>query len=184
MPADFSIRSSDEKLLAALAEAIFSCVIEDARNNYLGGTGGLFHKWKSNCSLDSSVCIDIISESEVVNSARRRLDSFDLVQSSHVAGKAKNGWWPAPKSERLAKIGGPDFMLWASEFVYTYKLQIDAKAFKNTKLGGHHVLANNKGEVLLSHAQMVHYYSLLVLDVYITCCHSYLLYAILHLPNL
>ncbi|BAS76602.1 uncharacterized protein [Oryza sativa Japonica Group] len=164
VPADFSIRSSDEKLLAALAEAIFSCVIEDARNNYLGGTGGLFHKWKSNCSLDSSVCIDIISESEVVNSARRRLDSFDLVQSSHVAGKAKNGWWPAPKSERLVKIGGPDFMLWASEFVYTYKLQIDAKAFKNTKLGGHHVLANNKGEVLLSHAQMVELAN--ILDMY------------------
>uniref|UniRef100_A0A0D3EZN3 Uncharacterized protein n=1 Tax=Oryza barthii TaxID=65489 RepID=A0A0D3EZN3_9ORYZ len=164
VPADFSIRSSDEKLLAALAEAIFSCVIEDARNNYLGGTGGLFHKWKSNCSLDSSVCIDIISESEVVNSARRRLDSFDLVQSSHVAGKAKNGWWPAPKSERLAKIGGPDFMLWASEFVYTYKLQIDAKAFKNTKLGGHHELANNKGEVLLSHAQMVELAN--ILDMY------------------
>ncbi|KAF0934412.1 hypothetical protein E2562_025024, partial [Oryza meyeriana var. granulata] len=162
--ADFSIRSSDEELLSALAEAIFSCVIEDARKNYLGGTGGLFHKWKSNCSLDSSVCIHRISEAEVVNSARRYLESFDLVQSSHVAGKAKNGWWPAPKSERLVKIGGPDFMLWGSEFVYTYKLQIDAKAFKNTELGGHHELANNKWEVLLAHSQMVELAN--ILDMY------------------
>ncbi|XP_015688422.2 uncharacterized protein LOC102700965 isoform X2 [Oryza brachyantha] len=162
--ADFSIRSSDEKLLSALAEAIFSCVIEDARKDYLGSTGNLFHKWKLNCSLDSSVCIHRISEAEVANSARRCLESFDLAQSSHVAGKAKNGWWPALKFDRLAKIGGPDFMFWASEFVCAYKLQIDAKAFKNTELRGHHELANNKWEVLLAHSQMVELAN--ILDMY------------------
>uniref|UniRef100_A0A0D9VB73 Uncharacterized protein n=1 Tax=Leersia perrieri TaxID=77586 RepID=A0A0D9VB73_9ORYZ len=162
--ADFSIRSSDEKLLSSLAEAIFSCVTEDARNNYLGGTGGLFHKWNSNCSLDSSVCIHRISETEAVHRAKRFLESFDLAQYSQVADKAKDGWWPAPKSERLAKIGGHDFMLWASEFVYTYKLQIDAKAFNNTELGGRHELANNKWEVLLSHSQMVELAN--ILDMY------------------
>ncbi|KAG8076470.1 hypothetical protein GUJ93_ZPchr0006g44707 [Zizania palustris] len=162
--ADFSISSSDEKLISALAEAIFSCITEDARNNYLGGTGDLFQKRKLNCSLGSSVCIHRISEAEVVNNARRCLKSFHLVKFSHVAGKAKNGWWPAPKFERLGKIGGPDFMLWASEFVYTYKLQINAKAFKNTDLGGRHELANDKWEVLLAHFQMVELGN--VLDMY------------------
>lgn len=37
VPVDFSISSSDEKLLFALAEAIFSNVIEDAGKNYHGG---------------------------------------------------------------------------------------------------------------------------------------------------
>ncbi|XP_047078910.1 uncharacterized protein LOC124689418 [Lolium rigidum] len=90
VPVDFSISSSDGKLLSALAEAIFSCVIEE--------------------------------------------------------------------------IGGPDFVLWAHEFIPSYKLQINAAAFKNTELKGCHELTNNRREVLVSHFQLAELGN--VLDMY------------------
>nr|XP_051221183.1 uncharacterized protein LOC127339362 [Lolium perenne] len=90
VPVDFSISSSDGKLLSALAEAIFSCVIEE--------------------------------------------------------------------------IGGPDFVLLAHEFIPSYKLQINAAAFKNTELKGCHELANNRQEVLVSHFQLAELGN--VLDMY------------------
>lgn len=85
---DFSISSSDGKLLSALAEAIFSCVIEDTEKSYLGGTGGFFQTQKLNCSSDSTVCIHRISEAEVANNARRCLESFNLTKSSHEVGRS------------------------------------------------------------------------------------------------
>lgn len=153
---DFSISSSDGKLLSALAEAIFSCVIEDTEKSYFGGTGGFFQTQKLNCSSDSTVCIHRISEAEVANNARRCLESFNLTKSSHEVGRSKNAWWPALKYGRLAEIGGPDFILWAHEFVPSYKLQINASAFKNTKLEGCHELVNNTWEVPVSHFQLVY----------------------------
>ncbi|VAI52965.1 unnamed protein product [Triticum turgidum subsp. durum] len=155
VPVDFSISSSDGKLLSSLAEAIFSCVIEDTEKSYLGGTGGLFQTQKLNCSSDSTVCIHRISEAEVASNARRCLESFNLTKSSHQVGTSKNAWWPAPKYGRLAEIGGPDFVLWAHEFVPSYKLQINANAFENTKLEGCHELVNNRWEVPISHFQLV-----------------------------
>jgi hypothetical protein len=165
VPVDFSISSSDGKLLSALAEAILSCVIEDTEKNYLGGTGGLFQIRKPNCSSDSTVCIHRIAEAEVANNARRCLERFDLAKSSHEVGKPKSAWWPAPKYGSLEEIGGPDFVLWAHEFIPSYKLQINAAAFKNTELKGCHELTNNRREVLVSHFQLVHGYSLPVLSV-------------------
>ncbi|KAI4963206.1 hypothetical protein ZWY2020_016989 [Hordeum vulgare] len=125
VPVDFSISSSDAKLLSALAEAIFSCVIEDTEKSYLG------------------------AQAVVANNARRCLESFNLTKSSHEVGRSKNAWWPAPKYGRLAEIGGPDFILWAHEFVPSYKLHVNANAFENTKLDGCHELANNRWEVEL-----------------------------------
>lgn len=164
VPVDFSISSSDGKLLSALTEAIFSCVVEDVEKNFLGRTGSLFQMRKLNCSYDSTVCIHRISEAEIANNARRCLESFNLVKSSHEVGIAKKAWWPAPKYERLADIGGPDFILWAHEFVPSYKLQINAKAFEDTKLAGWHELANNRQEILISHIQLVELGN--VLDMY------------------
>ncbi|RLN09154.1 hypothetical protein C2845_PM11G12020 [Panicum miliaceum] len=151
---DFSIISSDEKLLASLAEAIFSCVIQDASNNQLVGTGGLFQKQQLNCSIDSSVCIHKISEAEIVRSAIKCLESFDLMKSPQNVCKTKNGWWPAPNYESLEKIGGHEFVLWANEYIPTYRLQIKAKAFENTYLEGRHELESNRWEVLLTHSQL------------------------------
>jgi len=161
---DFSVISSDEKLLGSLAEAIFSCVIQDASKNHLGATGGLFHKQQLNCSIDSSVCIHKISEEEIVRSAKRCLDSFHLMKSPQNARKTKNGWWPAPNYESLVKIGGHEFALWANEYVPTYKLQIKAKAFENTYLEGRHESESNRWEVLLTHSQLVELGS--VIDMY------------------
>ena len=162
---DFSINSSDGKLLSALAEAIFSCLIEDTEKNYLGGTAGLFQKRKPNCSSDYTVYIHRNSEAEVANNAKRYLERYKLAKSSHEVGKPKNAWWPAPKYGSLEEIGGPDFILWAHEYTPSYKLQINTKAFLNAKAEGCHELANNRLEVLISHFQLVHGYSLTILDV-------------------
>ncbi|KAL6629699.1 hypothetical protein ACP70R_029464 [Stipagrostis hirtigluma subsp. patula] len=164
VPANFSFSSSDEKLLSSLAEAIFSCVTEDAEKNYLGPTDSLFQKRQLNCSTDSSVCIHRISEAELVRNAKGYLESFNLPESSYEVCKAKNGWWPAPSYERLVKMGGPEFMHWANEHIPSYKLQINAKAFEDTNLEGCHELANNRWEVLLSHFQLAELGN--VLDMY------------------
>mgnify|MGYP006965945835 CR=1 FL=1 len=73
--------------------------------------------------------------------------------------KTKNGWWPTPNYESLVKIGGPEFVLWANEYIPTYNLQINAKAFNNTNLEGRHELESNKWGVLLTHSQLVYCYS-------------------------
>ncbi|KAL6848498.1 hypothetical protein ACP4OV_021792 [Aristida adscensionis] len=160
----FIISSSDEKLLPSLAEAIFSCVIEDAGKNYLG-PGSSLQKRQLNCSTDSSVCVHRLFEAEVVRTAKRCLKSFNLLQSSsHKASKAKNEWWPAPNYQSLVKMGGPEFVLWASEYIPTYKVQINAKAFENTNFEGCHELANNRWEILLAHLQLVELGN--VLDMY------------------
>ncbi|RCV04495.1 hypothetical protein SETIT_1G006200v2 [Setaria italica] len=151
---DFSVISSDEKLLASLAEAIFSCAIEDASNNHIGGTGSLFQKLQFNCSIDTSVCIHKISEAEIVRNAKRCLENFSLTKSPQNMQKTKNGWWPAPNYDSLVKIGGLEFVLWANEYIPTYKLQINAKAFENTNLEGRHELQSNRWEVLLTHSQL------------------------------
>ncbi|TVU33696.1 hypothetical protein EJB05_25529, partial [Eragrostis curvula] len=162
---DFSISSSDEKFLSSLAEAIFSCVIEDARNDYLGGTkGSSFQKRQLSCSIDSSVCIHRISEAEVVKNAKKCLESFNLAKSSNKVHKSKNGWWSAPNYESLAKLGGTEFVLWVNEYIPTYKLQINVKAFDNMILEGRHELENACWEVLLSHFQLAELGN--VLDMY------------------
>ena len=159
---DCSISSSDGKLLSSLAEAIFSCVIEDARKNHLGGVGSLFQKQQLNCSMDSSVCIHRISEAEIVKNAKRCLETFSLMKSSHEVHKTKNGWWPPPNYESLVKIGGPELVLWTNEHIPTYNLQINANILENSNLEGEglYELESNRREVLLTHSQLVHCYSL------------------------
>ncbi|KAF8642888.1 hypothetical protein HU200_067033 [Digitaria exilis] len=151
---DFSVISSDENLLDSLAEAIFSCVIEDASNNHLGGMGSLFQKRQFNCSTDSSVCIHKISEAEMVRNAKRCLESFNLMKSPPNVCKTKNAWWPRPNYESLVKIGGPEFVLWANDYIAAYKMQINAKSFGNTNLEGRHELESNRWEVLLTQSQL------------------------------
>lgn len=158
---DCSFSSSDGKFLSSLAEAIFSCVIEDARKNHLGGVRSLFQKGQLNCSLDSSVCIHRISEEEVVKKAKRCLEIVSLMKSSDEIHETKNGWWPPPHYECLMKIGGPELVLWANEYIPTYKLQINANTLESSNHEGLHELESNRWEVLLSHSQMVHCYSLL-----------------------
>ncbi|KAK3151942.1 hypothetical protein QOZ80_2BG0152380 [Eleusine coracana subsp. coracana] len=161
---DFSISSSDEKLLSSLAEAIFSCAIEDASKDFLGVTGSLLQKRQLSCSTDFSVCIHKISEAEVVKNAKKCLESFNLVKSSHEVHKSKNGWWSAHNYESLVKLGGPEFVLWVNEYIPSYKLQISVNAFRNTNLEGYHELLNSRWEVFLSHFQLAELGS--VLDMY------------------
>jgi hypothetical protein len=154
---DFSISSSDEKLLSSLAEAIFSCATEDATKDFLGDKGSSSQKRQLSCSTDSSVSIQRIPEAQVVNNAKKCLESFNLVKPSHqVYNKSKNGWWPTPNYESLQKLGGPDFVHWVNEYIPSYKLQINVDVFRKTNLQGRHELANSRWEVFLSHFQLVH----------------------------
>ncbi|KAG0531247.1 hypothetical protein BDA96_04G007100 [Sorghum bicolor] len=161
---DCSISSSNGKLLSSLAEAIFYCVIEDARKNHLGGVGSLFQKRQLDYSMDSSVCIHRISEAEVVKNAKRCLETISLIKSSHKVHETKNGWWPPPHYETLVKIGGPELVLWANEYIPTYKLQINANALENSNHEGLFELESNRWEVLLSHSQLVELGN--ILDMY------------------
>lgn len=163
---DCSISSSDGKLLSSLAEAIFSCVIEDVRKNHFGSIGSFFQKRQLNCSMDSSVCIHKTSEAEVVKNAKRCLEIVSLMKSSHEVRETKNGWWPPPHHESLVKIGGPELVLWANEYIPTYKLQINANALENSNLEveGLYELESNRREVLLTHSQLVELGN--VLDMY------------------
>jgi hypothetical protein len=123
----------------------------------------LLQKPQLSCSTDSSVCIHRISEPKLVKNAKRCFESFNLVKSSRQLQKSKNGWWSAPNNESLVKLGGLDFALWFNEYIPSYKLQINVKAFHNTRLEGLHELASSRCEVPLSHFQLVHCYALHVL---------------------
>uniref|UniRef100_A0A0A8YY94 Uncharacterized protein n=1 Tax=Arundo donax TaxID=35708 RepID=A0A0A8YY94_ARUDO len=61
-------------------------------------------------------------------------------------------------------MGGLEFVLWTNEYIRTYNLQINAKAFANMNLEGRHELANSRWEVPLSHFQLVELGN--VLDMY------------------
>jgi hypothetical protein len=112
--------------------------------------------------MDSSVCIHKTSEAEVVKNAKRCLEIVSLMKSSHEVRETKNGWWPPPHHESLVKIGGPELVLWANEYIPTYKLQINANALENSNLEveGLYELESNRREVLLTHSQLVRCYSL------------------------
>lgn len=97
-----------------------------------------------------------------MKNAKRCLDTFNLMKSSHKVQETKNGWWPPPNYDSLVKIGGPELVLWANEYIPTYKLQINANSLENTNIEGLYELESNRWEVLLAHSQLVHYYSLYV----------------------
>lgn len=64
-------------------------------------------------------------------------------------------WWMPSELTELEKIGGAEFSAWASEYVPSYRLQIDAHQFTGLKFGGWRNSVENRWEVLLTHSQMV-----------------------------
>lgn len=165
MITDFVLSSSDERVLSALAEAVCSCAVASNEKNYLGSAGGLFsnntfswlQKPQRNCSLDSSVCVYRIPEGEVVKSAMKQLERFNLVKGDSSCRERilKHRWWPPPYYKRLEKMGGSGFVAWTNEFIPAYRLQIDANVYKEMKLEGWQELTQNRWEALLTHSQMV-----------------------------
>ncbi|XP_008782102.2 uncharacterized protein LOC103701713 [Phoenix dactylifera] len=173
VPTDVAVSSSDERFLSSLAEAICSCVLEDTEANYHGRVGdlpsnsifGWLQKPRQNCSIDSSICINRISEGEILRNARKHVDKFNLVKGKSLdrGRKMKHRWWAPPSYSSLVKYRGPGFSDWTSEFIPAYRLQIN-HTFKDTKLEGWQKLADNRWEVLLTHFQMVELAN--ILDMY------------------
>ncbi|WOL09340.1 hypothetical protein Cni_G18093 [Canna indica] len=173
-PVDFTVSSSNVRILSILAEAVCSFALEGVERGHFGKADSShlsymfswFQKPQGNCSLDSSICVYKISEREVVMNAMSQLDKFNSSKrnSSYTDRKLDCRWWMAPIYSRLEKAGGPEFSIWANEFVPSYRLQINADKFKDAKLEGWHQIANNRWEVLLTHFQMVQLAN--VLDIY------------------
>lgn len=154
-----------------LAEAVCSCVLESTKRGYFkieGGTApsiisGWFQKPQMTASSDSSVCIYSIPLNQIVENARKRLDSFTSVKgrSSNQKREVKCHWWLPPTYSNLDRIGGLGFSDWANEHIPAYRLQIDSEKLKDAKFQGWQQLADNRWEALLTHSQMVYFLSFL-----------------------
>ncbi|XP_020575257.1 uncharacterized protein LOC110021194 [Phalaenopsis equestris] len=162
--AGFVVNSSDESFISSLAEVVTCCALESAKSNYIQEAGGLhsksalhwFQKPPKN-SVDSSISICRISETEVAKEARNLVETYKLVKGKYVnrLKKVKYTWWPPPDYSRLDLIGGPGFGSWTCEFIPAYKLQINTSVFKDLKLEGCQNVVDNRSEALLTHYQMV-----------------------------
>lgn len=104
-----------------------------------------------------SVIIHVLVEDELVRNAQSLLEKFNFEKTNHkLTGMNPNyNWWTLSAFSELTKIGGPEFSTWVSEYVPTYKLQIDHNKVKNIKLEGWKNTSDNWWEVLLTHSQMV-----------------------------
>lgn len=69
--------------------------------------------------------------------------------------RQRSRWWNLSASSKLEKIGGAGFSNWASEYLPAYRLEIDSAILGDVKLEGWRKSGENKGEVLLTHSQMV-----------------------------
>lgn len=146
-----------------LAEAICISALQSTQIQFLdktqGGRSGFFHwfrKPESVQSKDSAVILSKLFEDEIVENARSLLDNYNLMRDGFKPVKIRSGhhWWKPSCYEKLEKIGGSDFSAWASEYVPTYRLEIDGKIMGDAKIEGWKKF-ENRWEVLLTHFQMV-----------------------------
>ncbi|KAL1335863.1 hypothetical protein AAHE18_10G019700 [Arachis hypogaea] len=172
--ASFALGSSDESLISKLAEAVCIAALQNTQqeflNNLNGGNRSSFFRWfkksKRIQSNDSSVFLYKLFEDEIVENARSLLDKYNLMKDSDKPLKTKSmhRWWKPSFYEKLEKIGGSHFGAWASEYVPTYRLEIDANIMGDAKIHGWKKSADNRWEALLTHSQMVRLAE--VLDMY------------------
>ncbi|GAB4831329.1 hypothetical protein Ancab_005340 [Ancistrocladus abbreviatus] len=164
VPATFTVNSSNERVISALAEVLCMFALESTERQFLGGSSRwaskAFYHWfsKTNkiASKDSSVSLYLF-EDEIVENAKSLLESFNSVKANHkkVKKNQKGCWLGSLMRSNLEKIGGSDFSSWTSEFVPAYKLQIDADRLAGVKYVGWKKISENWWEVLLTHSQMV-----------------------------
>ncbi|GLJ37905.1 hypothetical protein SUGI_0771160 [Cryptomeria japonica] len=169
-----SLKSSDEKVLTGLAEAVClyaaACLEDDFKIKMLGKSSrNLFHsfqkpKWMA--SSDSCVRIRPLSKSEIAAHTRTQLkqtitnpeNTTDLRTTGH-------NWWPWPShlssTPNNFKSGSN---VWSNEYIPVHKLQIDVGKFKDVKFQGGQKCAGHVWEIILSHLQLVDLAN--VLDMY------------------
>ncbi|XP_023543337.1 uncharacterized protein LOC111803246 [Cucurbita pepo subsp. pepo] len=164
VPMSFTLSSSEERAISVLAEAVCMCALRNTEGKFVNGTASgtstRFFDWfrKSTivASKDSSVIIYKLLDNEVAD-AKSLLQKFNSNKESWKRRnfQSKNYWWIPSELSELEKIGGAEFSAWASEYVPSYRLQIDARQFNGLKFGGWRESAENRWEVLLTHSQMV-----------------------------
>ncbi|KAF9608719.1 hypothetical protein IFM89_010851 [Coptis chinensis] len=164
VPAIFTISSSDERVLSVLAEAVCMYALESTEMDFGEGTIGTasnsflgwFQKPRRIASKDFSVIIYKMSEDELVKSAKMFSQNFEInFFSTPTEVKRKYRRWMPSTYSKLGKIGGPEFITWATEYLPAYRLQVDVNKLKNVKFEGWKNAAENRWEVLLTHSQMV-----------------------------
>ncbi|KAK1325051.1 hypothetical protein QJS10_CPA01g02078 [Acorus calamus] len=144
VPMFFTVGSSDRRVLSVLAEAVCACALECAKNDFdasvgVGSPSNIFHwfkKLRRIASNDSSVCICVISEDEMVRNARNLVEKFRPFKGRFESGEmeVKQRWWQSPNRLRLNKVGGPEIAAWVDEYVPAYRIQLDADKFKDVGL--------------------------------------------------
>lgn len=165
VPASFSLSSSDEGVISALAEVICIAALQSTERDFLDNLRGLksniffkwFHKPKSVASKDSAVIMYELFEDEIVENAKSLLENFNLMKANYkcIETQTKYHWWTSSAISTLEKISGPEFRTWMSEYIPSYRLQIDPDRLKSVKFEGWKKSAENRWEVLLTHSQMV-----------------------------
>ncbi|XP_068664420.1 uncharacterized protein [Aristolochia californica] len=165
VPEHFSLSSSDKRVLSVLAEAVCSCALEGTKEDFLKDfrASNDFFSWLKTpriiVSSDSSVYVYIMSENDIVESAKKLVGDFSSLQGRYGHAERKRNlnvnWWLPPSHSRLHKIAGPEFSAWTSEHVASYKLQLDGSKFEDVKFQGWKKLPDNRWEVFLTHTQMV-----------------------------
>ncbi|KAJ7968634.1 Deneddylase [Quillaja saponaria] len=96
--------------------------------------------------LAEAICTFALQSTE-----RQFINNF----SSRNAGNSKYHWLKPSYYSQLKKIGGSDFSAWTSEYVSTYRLEIDNDRLNGAKFEGWRRSTQNRWEVLLTHSQMI-----------------------------
>ncbi|KAJ4868164.1 Uncharacterized protein Rs2_50292 [Raphanus sativus] len=161
----FTVSSSDERVISVIAEVICISALQNTKkhflDDYLGKAKFPFLKWltkhKRFASRDSSVVLHKVFDDELNENTNQLLEYFQSSKENFQVSdtRQRSRWWNLSASSKLEKIGGAGFSNWASEYLPAYRLEIDSAILGDVKLEGWRKSGENKGEVLLTHSQMV-----------------------------
>lgn len=174
VPASFTLTSVDEGVISAIAEVICLASLESTERNFYHYSASrapnLFFRWfsepKQIVSQDSTVVLYNLLEYEMLANAKVLLEKFSAERANYKLKemKFKNSLLASPAYSELEKMGGSEFGAWISEYVPSYRLEIDVGKLRDVKLKGWNKSATKVWEVLLTHSQMVRLAD--ILDMY------------------
>ncbi|GER31764.1 hypothetical protein STAS_07786 [Striga asiatica] len=170
----FTLSSMDEQLLGAIGEVVCAAAFRDTKSHTLhdstnGVFGGLFSwldKRKQVSSRGHSVVLYNFLEHEILANGKFLLEKFNSERGKHKlkGPKLKSRWWMPTAFSKLEKIGGREFLAWASEVLPAYILEIASDKYSDVEFGGWKKTDGNGWQVILTHSQMVNLAD--VLDMY------------------
>ncbi|CAA0823635.1 Unknown protein [Striga hermonthica] len=169
-----TLSSMDEQLLGAIGEVICAAAFRDTKSHTLHVStnrvfGGLFSwldKRKQISSRDHSIVLYNFLEHEILANAKFLVEKFNSERGKHKlkVPKLKSRWWMPTAFSKLEKIGGHEFLTWASEVLPAYILEIASDKYSDVEFGGWKKTDGNRWQVVLTHSQMVDLAD--VLDMY------------------